>query len=117
MVMIRTITTWPAIKATIATGTCGRPRIRSSEVAPASEASGSAEVSARAYGSGLSIVNVMSAAAPTNTTGMRYGPASTGSPIRAPTSPAQPTRFGPTTAPTVALQTTRLIADARRTGG
>jgi hypothetical protein len=111
--MIRTITTWPNTSATIAANTAGR-RSRSAIRGTAWDRSWSvAGWSASSNGSGRSITNDSTAAAPTNTTGTRYGPASSGRPKFSATSPENATRFGPITAPIVAPQTTTPIVDAR----
>jgi hypothetical protein len=113
IVMIRTITTCPATSARRAIATDGRPS--SSRIARASPTVAAARESASAIseGSGRRNANESSAASPTNAIGTRYGPARRGSPSHSAMTPDGPTRFGPSTAPTVAAQTTRPIADAR----
>ena len=118
--MISTITTMPATRAMIATGTFGRARTLASETAV--EPSGLSvsrrdETSASSYGSGRSSVNDRSAAAPTKTTGTRYAPLSSGRPRLSARAPAGAARFGPMTAPAVAPHTTSPMADAARSVG
>ena len=119
IVMIRTITTWPATSATIATGTCGRRRTDASEAAvePCVGSRWSSGESCRpaAYGSGRSSAKDRIAAAPTKTIGheVRPGELRQADRHRERRRPGA-TRFGPMTAPTVAPQTTMPIADARR---
>ena len=118
IVMIRTITTWPKTSAVIAARTAGRRRSSASRGdGPSPPRICSTVVSASSYGSGRSMTKDNTAAAPTNTIGSRYGPVSTGSPMFTATSPENATRFGPTTAPTVAPQTTSPSVEARRPGG
>ena len=120
IVMIRTMTTWPVTRATMATGTCGRRSTDRSDTAMDASGRRDRAATSRRRGrtdrvAGASRNRI--AAAPTKMIGTKNGPASSGRPRFAAKIPAGATRFGPTIAPTVAPQTTRPIAEARRASG
>ena len=117
MVMIRTITTWPATMVTSATSTAGyRKSTPSPGAGPASVRTRSADWSARRYGSGRRKTKAIANDRPMKTIVSRYAPARAGSPSASAITPAGATRLGPMTAPTVEPHTTVPIVAARRSG-
>ena len=104
------------MRAATAASTAGRMRICRIGIAGASVGSWMVDSWAIAKGSGRSRKNVRSAATLTKRIGIRYGPASSGSPNLGAMACPIGTSDGPTIPPTVEPQTTSPIATARRFG-
>ena len=119
IVMIRTITTWTVTSATIATGTFGRRRIRSSDVPVA--VGTSSVVRDDVVGERVRVrpehANDRSCRRPDEHDRDQVGAGEVGQPSAEAPARRRARAMGPTTAPNVAPHTTSPIAEARRSAG